>query len=175
METSINDTISNTVSKYFTPRFIDRFWSKVDKAGGADGCWLWTAATVQGYGRMNTSKDGAWKAHDAHRIAYTLTHGAIEAGLCVLHECDNRKCCNPAHLRAGTNADNVRDRERKGRGNQVKGERVAGAKLNEEKVREIKRRGLKRGHSQAEIAAAFGVSRTTVSLILRGETWRHVQ
>jgi len=27
----------------------------------------------------------------------------------ILHSCDNRKCCNPNHLRAGTGKDNYRD------------------------------------------------------------------
>ena len=32
------------------PRFLERFWSKVQKA---DGCWLWMAAKNEhGYGRL---------------------------------------------------------------------------------------------------------------------------
>lgn len=36
-----------------TPADEARFWSKVDKSGGPDGCWLWKAGLDKhGYGRF---------------------------------------------------------------------------------------------------------------------------
>ena len=42
-------------------------------------------------------------------------HGPIPDGLLVLHSCDNPSCVNPDHLRVGTQAENIQDRDAKGR------------------------------------------------------------
>lgn len=93
----------------------ERFWSKVDTSGTEEhpDCWEWTAyRRPTGYGHFRF-RGKQWKAH---RVAYTLIKGEIPEGQCVLHiECDNPPCVNPAHLKTGTQADNMRDRDQKGR------------------------------------------------------------
>lgn len=89
---------------------ITIFWSRVDKSGGDDACWNWTGSlNIHGYG---VYKDLG--VLGAHRTAYFLTHGN-PGSLYVLHGCDNPKCCNPAHLHAGTHQDNVREKMERGR------------------------------------------------------------
>ena len=88
----------------------ERFWSKVAKTD--DGCWLWTAGgTKAGYGLFHPSTVKVY----AHRYSYVLANGPIPEGMVVRHDCDTPRCVNPAHLRLGTNADNVRDRVQRGR------------------------------------------------------------
>jgi hypothetical protein len=59
---------------------------------------------------------GAGERHvTAARLMYQLFVGPIPDGLHVLHHCDNRACCNPAHLFVGTHLDNMNDRDSKGR------------------------------------------------------------
>lgn len=90
----------------------DKFWDHVD-CQGEDECWCWTASRLpSGYGRVRFEKKSTY----AHRVAWILTHGPIPEGMVVCHHCDNPPCCNPKHLFVGTQADNVHDRDRKGRG-----------------------------------------------------------
>jgi hypothetical protein len=83
---------------------------KIDKL---TGCHLWTGfRDPKGYGLMTVN--GVVRA--AHRVAWERANGPIPQGMIVMHTCDNPPCCNPKHLKLGTQAENVRDRIEKGRG-----------------------------------------------------------
>jgi hypothetical protein len=163
----------------------ERFWEKID-VRGPDDCWLWKGgASSTGYGGFGL---GDRRTVGAHRLAYELVKGPIPDGLCVLHSCDNKPCCNPSHLWAGTRLDNMRDASSKGRiahncgsrnGSHThpesvrRGERQSSAKLTERQVREA-RKSCAEGHSQSEIGRLLGVNASTISLIVLRKTWREV-
>ncbi len=177
----------------------ERFWSKIDKSAGPDECWPWKAGTVKGYGWFWANG----KDNQAHRFVYELVVGAIPDGLDILHKCDNPPCCNPSHLWPGTDLDNVRDCESKGRAvhprgerngththperipcgerhgshthpeSRPRGERHVSAKLTEAQVGEI-RRLFAEGHFQREIGRLMGVTQAHISKIVLDKAWRHI-
>jgi hypothetical protein len=58
-----------------------------------------------------------------HRIVFERFYGCELGALLVRHKCDNPSCVNPHHLEAGTDADNVRDRDVRGRTARLFGDR----------------------------------------------------
>jgi hypothetical protein len=97
-------------------KFLDRFWSKVDKRGE---CWIWTAAlSDEGYGNFSVRGDGREHTVRAHRVSYMLFFGAVNETLFLDHVfpvCKGRWCVNPYHLEPVTNEENVRRGQRIGR------------------------------------------------------------
>jgi predicted XRE-type DNA-binding protein len=128
-------------------------------------CWEWTGCLHRtGYGELR--REG--KRILAHRLSYFLWNG--EWPEICRHRCDNRKCCNPDHLEDGTHADNVNDRDSRGRGKWVRGEAHPRFKVTMEMMEEVRfLRG--EGMTQQAIADSVGISQKMVSNILRGTTW----
>lgn len=146
---------------------FERFIEKVDVCG-PDECWEWTASLgTSGYGRFKTS-DG--KVEEASRSAYRLLVGPIPEKMCVLHTCDNRKCCNGKHLFLGTRCDNNKDMAAKGRARSPVGENDPMAKLKEVDIPAIRNNGL----SLNKTAALYGVSKKQILNIRQRKQWRHV-
>lgn len=144
----------------------ERFESKF-KEGKCSECWDWTAGKHrQGYGQFKL--DGRQQL--AHRFSYQLYIGGITDGLCVCHKCDNPACVNPSHLFLGTQNDNMHDCANKGRSFDSSGEKNGMSKLTEEDVRTI-RTMYASGARQADIAREFGVSRSTIYLIVHNRHW----
>jgi hypothetical protein len=148
----------------------DRFWEKVDKRG-PDDCWLWTAATNDaGYGVIRPAGEHSGPCLRAHRYSAELAGMQIE-GLHVLHSCDNPRCVNPAHLRPGTDAENMRDAMERDR--IPVGEARANSKLTEAEAYAVRDLRLM-GYGPDVIAGRFGVSRSAVIAIAKQRTWRHL-
>jgi len=147
----------------------ERFWEKVQQ-GTPTECWPWTRWRDQdGYGQIDVSGRG----RRAHQVALELSTGqSIAAGMVVMHTCDNPPCCNPAHLRIGTQAENIRDRDQKGR--QAKGLGHLHAKLDVATVRTIRALYQQGGILQREIATRFDIDQASVSNIVRRKTWKNI-
>lgn len=116
----------------FTPQHLEFFQAKIPR-GAPSECWEWQGTTRKtGYGYFYIRRGKRLWQHRAHRIAYMLASNDDPCRRLICHTCDNRKCCNPAHLFKGTTEDNMADMVRKGRsasgsrhGSHVHPERVA--------------------------------------------------
>ncbi len=178
---------------------IDRFYSKIDTRS-PDDCHNWTACiSTGGYGLFRV---GCYDAMiHAHRVAYMLHHQVElpedhgKSDTCVLHTCDNRRCCNPAHLWLGSRADNTKDCAAKGRivtnpDNKPPvgvGEKNGRAILTEDDVRYIRRAHAEcplgtrwtpnnsRTALLERLASQFGLSKTSIRDITGRRSWKHVE
>ncbi|MFD8954488.1 HNH endonuclease [Streptomyces xanthophaeus] len=155
------------------------FWARVDRSGGEEACWPWTAKTRNhfGYGQLR------WEGTQAaltHRISYALTHGMTYqelGGVVLSHVCPEaahrNNCNNPRHLRAGTQAENIADKTL--HGTNVMGERHhMGQRYPDAIIREARIRFHTAAPGQrptiTSLAEEAGTSVTVMSRWLRGES-----
>lgn len=130
------------------------------------GCLLWPGATNGSYGRV--FHEG--KTEYVHRLSYRLSGGT--GGPNVLHRCDTPLCFWPAHLFGGTQLENIRDSDAKGRMNRrgPRGERASRSKLKAHDIPKIRADP----RFNVEIAKDYGVSDNMIGLIKRGKSWTHI-
>lgn len=128
------------------------------------GCLLWLSYVNKGgYGVVGWRRKTAL----AHRVAWELKNGPIPLGLYACHKCDVRSCINPSHMFLGTHKDNADDKVAKGRSGRVPNNKHR-ARLSLDQVKTI-RSDPRCGR---ELARAFGVSYSTISMVRNGRTWR---
>lgn len=122
----------------------NRFWDKVVKTGT---CWVWAAATYNGYGRVDKSRPTKGNAL-AHKVAWELVKGyPVPLGFRIRRTCNNRLCVNVSHMY------------------------LEKYKLNKEKVREIQELWNSGKYMQKDLAKMYGVGTTTIHDAIWGRTW----
>lgn len=129
------------------PREIARFM---------DQCKLWDGTVdASGYPRTSCGR----RSYYAHRVAFEQFWRLLKPGERVYRTCGERLCTNVFHLT--TDAPQKRRKRRPGT-----------SKLTARRVRAIREvwAGPDRP-SQSALAQRYGVSRSTISLVVRGVTW----
>lgn len=174
-----------------------RFFKKTSPLNEA-GCIHWNAALGGGYGHFSIRG----QCYGAHRVAWVIRYGSIPVDRIIRHTCDHPSCVNPDHMLLGTDVDNMRDRDSRGRtvnirgdahysrqrpevlargerhGSHVKpwtvtrGEKHKLARLNPDQVRYIRETAGQR--SGVELAAQYGVTSTLIYNIRKNRTWKHL-
>lgn len=133
-------------------------------ASDTDDCVLWPFSFSSG-GYGSYYKDG--KSTTAHRVVCEEAHGV--SSLDAAHNCGNRRCVNPRHLRWATAKSNHADKVL--HGTAQRGEAHPNAKLTDEQVATI--RAIEH-QTLSQIANQFGVAKSTVGQIRSGRGWSHV-
>lgn len=167
---------------------VARLWERTEQRGN---CLVWTGATTKaGYGLIQARAISPAPLL-VHRIAWAVYTGEDPGEMDVLHTCDNPPCIRREHLFLGTQQDNNRDRQQKGRtasgdrngartrrdrnsfvangGSGLRGEHHPQAKVSDSQVEEAKMRRAS-GEKLASIASDLGISETQVSRIVRSKT-----
>lgn len=149
---------------------LERFEKKYEPVTEC-GCWLWTGAT-------NSNRYGSFYFPDypikvaksmvkAHRASLYLYKGIVPSeDQVVLHSCDNGFCCNPDHLKLGTQLENMEDMAKKRRYSITK------QVLSDNDVDEAI--GLRESGVQIkDIAILFGISTSQMSRVTRKLTHQY--
>lgn len=95
-------------------------WLMAHVVVAPNGCWLWSGADSgeEGRGAGYAKVKVGGKTFYLHRLVYHFMKGAIPKGYQIDHECkhwnksqypfSHRRCVNPDHLKAMTQADNIK-------------------------------------------------------------------
>jgi len=147
--------------RYDAARMTDQSFAKAFariSVAPETSCWLYNGHKSRGYPTIARRENGRLRYYLAHRYFYQKLVAAIPDGRVVLHSCDTPNCCNPDHLRVGTQSENMRDMHRKGRARAAGGSAAVPA--------EVKRAVLKlieHGALQSALAEAIGCSQAAIT------------
>jgi hypothetical protein len=143
-------------ARRWAKRNAERFWKQVDRSGGTEACWPWTAASE----RKRFSISGRDETRmSARRAAWIFVRGEVPERYRVYGTCENDSCVNPAHARIASRHAvrpfSVR-RPRKPPRHLTDAERT--------ELREL----FANGATNRQLCDRFGVRACTVSLYTRG-------
>ncbi len=130
--------------------------------------------TTGGYRNVAICFGGRMKTYYVHRLVCAAFHGApVGARAEVAHFDGDRLNNRSNNLRWATTKENQADRVR--HNTHTRGASNGNATLSEGMVHEIRRRHVGGAVTHRSTACEFGVHRSTVSDIVSGRTWAHLE
>lgn len=120
-----------------------------------------------GYKCCNLTRGGISTTICVHVAVATAFFGKCPKGQEVRHKNGKKPNCRASNLEYGSDSQNMRDRER--HGTVVRGKKNGSTKLHVASVRRIRR--LASTTTYASLAREYGVSESTISLVVSGKNW----
>lgn len=140
------------------------------RPGKPDECWPWFGAVRNGYGAIKHQR----KVLSTHVVAYVIAKGDVPEGRIVTHDCDNKLCCNPAHLVAGTPLSNVREMHSRLKVRYARGESSPNAILTEEEAKTILSAMVLSGAGARKLSQSMNIPFYQVRGVVERRTWTHI-
>lgn len=138
-------------------------------------CWEWiSSATRDHHKRYPQVKIGPGAPKLVRRVAWELVRGPIKSGLSISPDCGNPYCVNPAHMACLTESQKSKRAAKRGtlmtaaKAKAISDTRRKSAKISVEIAQIIK----VSDESGPALAERYGVDRTLVSKIRRGQIWK---
>ena len=73
-----------------------------------EDCWIFTGPTKNGTHGCVKVGGRRGKVLYTHRIAFEAFKRMLEPKEVVMHQCNTPRCCNPQHLKAGNQSENMK-------------------------------------------------------------------
>lgn len=168
-----------------------RFFEQAVPGPNPDDCWSWSGTiSSDGYGSCwyplrDPKPDGGTRCRyvSPALVAYLIsTRVSLEdipldptnrdRRMSALHSprCVSRSCCNPDHVRIGTNRENGRDKRKTGGGRRGR----ALPRLSDELAERIITEWITTRKTKNQIREELGVTWKSCFYVLKGNTHRHV-
>jgi hypothetical protein len=161
-----------------TGLIYDMNWIKRNITISNSGCWNWERSVANtGYGQFGIKKLAKIEVYKVRRYVYRLTKVDIrDPSVLIRHTCHNPRCCNPGHLIHGTAYDNYHDSEKvyEDRNKRIRREnrRALNAQHADKTITIYRKKFIDGTITVSTLARKLVLSRSSVMMFLRGETYR---
>lgn len=154
---------------------------RIDYLAGSDGSVIGPSGRIlkqqrhkkTGYFYIKASMPGGEKSVPVHVMVNEAWHGLRPEGKETAHGNGVRADNRPQNLRWATHPENMNDMIE--HGTRLQGERIPWAKLTEADVYAIRTEYTAGMVTFSELSQRYGVSRSQIRTVVRGETWAHVE
>ena len=148
-----------------------RVWSNPRKYR-RKGRWLKFKTDSDGYYQVTLCFNTKKFSCQVHRLVLTTWDKSCPKGKQCRHLNGNKQDNRIVNLQWGTAKENTEDRDF--HGTTARGEKIGNAKLTKSIVCEIKSMYRTKRYSHRKIAKLFLVGKTTITHLLNGDTWKHI-